>query len=203
MSYGDIESDMYSIALHAVAKGYGKIEYFLAHPMARSSRVTTTASVRSDASSEVARRGRTVEIGFAMRRAIHAAAIADPALQRRVLAKGLRPYNVLTFAALLAALATGWSAVTDLKSLLGAGYGQLLWLLAGKLLSFGLAHRLVRAEVGDLPLEPDKQRAMIGRMHVAAWLAVAVTVWISWMGLRLTDRLRAAPPPVPAPRVAS
>jgi hypothetical protein len=145
-----------------------------------------------------------------------AAAIEDPALQRRVLAKGLRPYNVLSFAALLAALATGWSAITDLKSLLGAGFGQLLWLLAGKLgltfllivlpasyLSFGLAHRLVRAEVGALPLEPDKQRAMIGRMHVAAWLAVAVTVWISWMGLRLTDRLRAVPSPVPAPRTAS
>lgn len=144
-----------------------------------------------------------------------AAAIDDPRLQRRVLARGLRPYNVLSFAALLAALATGWSAVTDLKSLLGAGYGQLLWLLVGKLgltfllivlpasyLSFGLAHRLVRAEVGDLPLEPERQRAMIGRMHVAAWLAVAVTVWISWMGLRLTDRLRTAPPPVAAARVA-
>jgi uncharacterized membrane protein len=145
-----------------------------------------------------------------------AAAIEDPALQRRVLAKGLRPYNMLSFGALLAALATGWSAITDLKSLLGAGFGQLLWLLVGKLgltfvlivlpasyLSFGLAHRLVRAEIGDLPLEPEKQRAMIGRMHVAAWLAVAVTVWISWMGLRMTDRLRAAPSPASAPRAAS
>jgi len=51
-----------------------------------------------------------------------AAAIEDPALQRRVLAKGLRPYNMLSFGALLAALATGWSAITDLKSLLGAGF---------------------------------------------------------------------------------
>jgi uncharacterized membrane protein len=145
-----------------------------------------------------------------------ASAIHDPALQRRVLARGLRPYNVLSFAALLVALATGWSAITDLKSLLGAGFGQLLWLLAGKLgltfvlivlpasyLSFGLAHRLVRAEVGDLPVEPEKQRAMVGRMHVAAWLAVAITVWISWMGLRLTDRLRAVPSPISAPRAAS
>jgi hypothetical protein len=137
-----------------------------------------------------------------------AASIEDATLQRRVLARGLRPYNVLSFAALLAALATGWSAITDLKGLLGAGFGQLLWLLAGKLgltfllivlpasyLSFGLAHRLVRAEVGALPVEPQTQRAMIGRMQVAAWLAVAITVWISWMGLRLTERLRATPHP--------
>jgi hypothetical protein len=67
MSYADIDSDMNSIAQHAVANGYGKIEYFRAHPIARSSFVTTTASVRSEASSDVARRGRTVEIGFAMR----------------------------------------------------------------------------------------------------------------------------------------
>src|SRR5438552_12092836 len=57
MSYGDIESDMYSIAQQAVANGYGKIEYFRAHPIALSSRVSTTASPRSASSPEVARRG--------------------------------------------------------------------------------------------------------------------------------------------------
>jgi uncharacterized membrane protein len=140
-----------------------------------------------------------------------AAAIEDPALQRRVLARGLRPYNVLSFAALLGALASGWSAITDLKALLGPGFGQLVWLLAAKLgvtfllivlpasyLSFGLAHRLVRAEVGELPLEPEKQRAMIGRMRGAAWLAIALAVWVSWMGLRLTQAIRLRPPAAPA-----
>jgi uncharacterized membrane protein len=142
-----------------------------------------------------------------------AAAIEDPVVQRRVLARGLRPYNVLSFAALLAALASGWTAITDLKALLGAGFGHLVWLLAAKLgvtfllivlpasyLSFGLAHRLVRAEVGELPVEPEKQRAMLGRMRGAAWLAIALTVWVSWMGLRLTQALRSGPPaPVAAP----
>jgi uncharacterized membrane protein len=136
-------------------------------------------------------------------------AIDDPVLQRRVAAKGLRPYNVLTFGALLAALATGWSSITDLKASLGPAFGQLIWLLAGKLgltfllivlpasyLSFGLAHRLVRAEVGDLPVEPDKQRAILARMRGAAWLAVALTIWITWMGLRLTHTLSSQPPPV-------
>ncbi len=136
------------------------------------------------------------------------AAIEDPALQRRVAARGLRPYNVLTFGALLAALATGWSSITDLKAMLGPSFGQLVWLLAGKLgltfllivlpasyLSFGLAHRLVRAEVGELPVEPEKQRAILARMRGAAWLAVALTVWIAWLGLRLTRTLPPAPPP--------
>src|SRR6185436_15560496 len=66
-SYGDIESDMNSMAQHAVANGYGKIEYFRAHPIARSSRVTTTASASNESSAEVASRGRAVGIGFAMR----------------------------------------------------------------------------------------------------------------------------------------
>src|SRR5207245_9645665 len=52
-----MESDMYSMAQHAVAKGYGKIEYLRAQPIALSSRVSTTASPRSACSPEVARRG--------------------------------------------------------------------------------------------------------------------------------------------------
>src|SRR5438034_8670315 len=52
-----MDSDMYSMAQHAVAKGYGKIEYLRAQPIALSSRVSTTASPRSACSPEVARRG--------------------------------------------------------------------------------------------------------------------------------------------------
>src|SRR5262249_32745841 len=74
MSYGDIDSDMNSIAQHAVANGYGKIEYFRAHPIARSRRVTTTASVSSDSSVDVACRGRIVVMGFAIAGALFVAA---------------------------------------------------------------------------------------------------------------------------------
>jgi hypothetical protein len=128
-----------------------------------------------------------------------------------VLARGLRPYNVMSFAALLAALATGWSSITDLKAHLGPAFGQLVWLLGAKLgatfllivlpasyLSFGLAHRLVRAEVGGLEVEPEKQRAMLGRMRGAAWVAILLSVWISWLGLRLTRTLGGMPPPAAA-----
>src|SRR6266704_2455734 len=60
-----IESDMYSIAQHAVAKGYGKIEYLRAQPIALSSCVSTTASPRSASSPEVARRGFGGRMGLA------------------------------------------------------------------------------------------------------------------------------------------
>ena len=83
--------------------------------------------------------------------------VTDPALQRRLLARGLRPYNVLSIGALGVLVISGASGLTDLKAMLGQNFGRLLWPLLGKLtltfvlinvatyLSFGLAHRLVRA----------------------------------------------------------
>jgi hypothetical protein len=124
-------------------------------------------------------------------------AIDDASLQRRVLARGLRPYNVLSVGALGVLVISGASALTDLKALLGPDFGRLLWPLAGKLglsfvlinvatyLSFGLAHRLVRAELGQLPVEPERQAGMIRRMRAAAWLGVGLAAWTAWAGLRL------------------
>ena len=121
----------------------------------------------------------------------------DPALQRRLLARGLRPYNVLSVGALGVLVISGASGLTDYKAALGANFGRLVWPLAGKLLltfvlinvatylSFGLAHRLVRAELGQLPVEPEKQAGMIRRMRSAAWLGVGLAAWTTWAGLRL------------------
>ena len=126
-----------------------------------------------------------------------AAQIADPALQRRILAKALRPYNVLSIGALGVLLMTGASSLTDLKATMRADFGRLLWPLAWKLtlsfllinvatyLSFGLAHRLVRAEVGQLPVEPEKQASIIRRMRGTAWVAIALAAYTTWVGLRL------------------
>ena len=126
-----------------------------------------------------------------------AGAVDDPGLQRRVLARGLRPYNVLSVGALGVLVISGASGLTDWKASLGAGYGRVLWPLAGKLtltfvlinvatyLSFGLAHRLVRAELGQLPVEPEKQAGMIRRLRSAAWLGVAFAAWTTWAGLGL------------------
>jgi hypothetical protein len=123
--------------------------------------------------------------------------VDDPVVQRRLLARGLRAYNVLSVGALGVLVISGASGLTDLKARLGPRFGLLLWPLAGKLtlsfvlihvatyLSFGLAHRLVRAELGRLPVEPEKQAGMIRRMRGAAWLGVALAAWTVWVGLRL------------------
>jgi hypothetical protein len=124
-------------------------------------------------------------------------AVEDPALQRRLLARGLRTYNVLSVGALGVLVISGASGLTDLKATLGREFGRLLWPLVSKLsltfvlinvatyFSFGLAHRLVRAELGQLPVEAEKQAGMIRRMRGAAWLGVALAAWTTWVGMRL------------------
>jgi uncharacterized membrane protein len=125
------------------------------------------------------------------------AAVTDPALQRRLLARGLRPYNVLSVGALGVLVITGASRLTDYKMVLGQDFGRLIWPLVGKLsltfvlvmlatyLSFGLAHRLVVAELGALPVDAARQTGMIRRMRVAAWLGVALAAWTTWVGIGL------------------
>ena len=124
-------------------------------------------------------------------------AVEDAALQRRLLARGLRPYNVLSVGALGVLVISGASGLTDMKAMMGPAFGQLVWRLVGKLsltfvlinvatyFSFGLAHRLVRAELGQLPVEPGKQAGMIRRMRRAAWVGVALAAWTVWVGVRL------------------
>src|SRR5438876_11896505 len=136
-------------------------------------------------------------LGLALQLLRAAAAVGDPALQRRLLARGLRPYNVLSIGALGVLVVSGASGLTDMKAMLGREFGRLVWPLVGKLsltfvlinvatyFSFGLAHRLVRAELGQLPVEPEKQAGMIRRMRGAAWLGVALAAWTVWVGLKL------------------
>jgi hypothetical protein len=126
-----------------------------------------------------------------------ASAVENPALRRRVLARGLKPYNVLSVGALGVLILTGASSLTEWKRSLGPAYGQLLWLLVAKLgltfvltlvgtwLSFGIAHRLVRAELGGLPVEAEREASMVRRLGAGAWLAIGLAVWTSWVGLSL------------------
>src|SRR2546422_6009529 len=127
-------------------------------------------------------------------------AVEDPALQRRLLARGLRPYNVLSVGALGVLVISGASGLTDMKAMLGREFGRLVWPLVGKLsltfvlinvatyFSFGLAHRLVRAELGQLPVEPEKQAGVMRRMRGAAWGGGALAAWPVWGGLKLGRR---------------
>ena len=127
-----------------------------------------------------------------------AEAITDPALRRRVLARGLRMYNVLSVGALGVLVISGASSLTEWKALLGHEFARLLWRLVGKLsltfalilvatyVSFGLAHRLVRAELGQLPVDAAAQAGMIRRMRGGAWLGLALAAWTAWVGVGLT-----------------
>ena len=126
-----------------------------------------------------------------------AGAQKDPAAQRRLLARWLRPYNVASVGALGVLVVSGGSAVTDFKAALGREFIRFMWPLAWKLVlsfllinlatyvSFGLAHRLVRAEMGQLPIEPEKQAGMIRRMRGTAWVALALGAYTAWVGLGL------------------
>src|SRR4029077_7843863 len=60
-------------------------------------------------------------------------AVEDPALQRRLLARGLKPYNVPSVGALGALVISGSSGLTDPEAMVGPECGRLLWRLLGKL----------------------------------------------------------------------
>lgn len=120
--------------------------------------------------------------------------IEDPAAQRTMLSKWLSPYNLLSVGALLVLIMSGASTITDLKAALGPGFTRLIWWLALKLslsfllifvatwMSFGMAHRLVRAERGQLEVEPELQRSLLVRMRGVAWFALALAGVTAWVG---------------------
>jgi len=120
--------------------------------------------------------------------------VDDPAAQRALLARWLNPYNLLSIGALLVLLLSGASAVTDLKAALGRDFARLVPWLALKLslsflliftatwLSFGLAHRLVRAErMGD-PVDPAWQASLLARLRGVAWFALGLAAATAWVG---------------------
>jgi hypothetical protein len=125
------------------------------------------------------------------------AAEPDPARRRRLLARGLRGYNLLSVGALGVLVISGASGLTDLKRQLLADYARLLWplvrklalafalILVGTYLAFGLAHRLVRAELAGLPVDEAGERALVRRMRWTAWVALVLAAWTAWAGLRL------------------
>ena len=137
-------------------------------------------------------------LGLALQLLPAAEAVEDPALQRRLLARGLRSYNVLSIGALGVLVLSGASSLTEWKALLGRDFARLLWRLVAKLsltfalilvatyVSFGLAHRLVRAELGQLPVDAAAQTGMIRRMRTGAWLGLALAAWTAWVGVGLT-----------------
>jgi putative copper export protein len=120
--------------------------------------------------------------------------IEDPAEQRRMVTKWLSPYNLLSVGSLLVLLISGGNGVTDLKAALGPRFTALFgWLLlklslsfllifTATWLSFGLGHRLVRAERAQFPVEPELQRSILMRLRGGSWFALGLAAVTAWVG---------------------
>lgn len=117
----------------------------------------------------------------------------DAFLRRQRYAAFFAAYNPLSIAALGVVVMTGAWSITPYKRGLGPRYFEYVGVaLAPKLLlafvliiaatwvSFGICHRMVRADQGALPVTDAQMRGILVRLRVAVWLCVvlaAATLW--------------------------
>lgn len=117
----------------------------------------------------------------------------DAFMRRQRYASFFHAYNPLSIAALGVVVITGAWSITPYKQGLGARYfEQIGAALAGKLslafllimtatwVSFGICHRLVRADQGALPVTDAQLRRFLARLRVAVWLAVLLALLTLW-----------------------
>ena len=122
----------------------------------------------------------------------------DAIARRHRLAELFRVYNPLSIGALGVVVMTGaWSLTPYKEALRGAYFARVGSLLAGKLalaflvimmatwVSFGICHRIVRADQGALPTTDAALRGIVARLRVALWLTIAVTMVTLWVALGL------------------
>jgi uncharacterized membrane protein len=127
-----------------------------------------------------------------------ARAVADPAARRTFLARCLRVYDPLAIAALGVLVMSGASNLTTYKDVLrGEFFARLGWLLVWKLalaflvvmigtyITFGLGHRIVRAEMAGEPVDAHWLDRMCRRLGYACVLAVVFIAVTAWLGLEL------------------
>lgn len=125
-------------------------------------------------------------------------AIVDPAEKRRLFSRVMRVYNPLSLAAIGVALMTGAFNLTDYKAALGSSfYGEigtvLLWkllfvfllILLATGLSFGIAHRTVREELLEEPVDGKELEARLRRLTPMLWMATVLACIVIWLGLLL------------------
>lgn len=124
--------------------------------------------------------------------------MADPAARRTVLSRGLRVYDPLAIAALGVLVMTGAFNLTAYKDALrGEFFARMGWLLVWKLvlafavvmvgtyITFGLAHRIVRSELLEDPVDAEWLTSMTRRLTYACVLALALLAFATWLGLEL------------------
>ena len=142
--------------------------------------------------------GATVMLGVAIETL--GARAPDAFLRRQRYAAFFSAYNPLSIAALGVIVMTGAWSITPYKQGLGPAYfEQIGAALADKLtlaffliisatwVSFGICHRLVRADQGALPVTDAQLRGFLLRLRVAVWITVALTLATLWVatGIRV------------------
>jgi hypothetical protein len=136
--------------------------------------------------------GSTVMLGIAIETIGRRA--PDAFLKRQRYASFFAAYNPLSIAALGVVVMTGAWAITPYKEQLGPRYFEMVGgALANKLtvaffliiaatwVSFGICHRLVRADQWAQPVTEAQLRSFLMRLRVAVWLCVALTVATLWI----------------------
>lgn len=124
--------------------------------------------------------------------------LPDAAAARLALARALRIYDPLAIAALGVLVMTGATNLTAYKDALrGDFFARLGWLLVWKLgcaflvvmtgtyITFGLGHRIVRAEFGGDPVDATWLTSMTTRLIYACALALGLLAVTTWLGLEL------------------
>lgn len=122
----------------------------------------------------------------------------DAAAARAFLARALRVYDPLAIAALGVLVMTGAFNLTAYKEALrGEFFARMGWLLMWKLalaflvvmngtyITFGLGHRIVRAEFSGEPADAGHLASMSRRLTYGCLLALVLVATTAWLGLEL------------------
>ena len=140
--------------------------------------------------------GATLALWLMVLPAAHA--LPDAAARRTFLARALRAYDPLAIAALGVVVMTGAFNLTAYKDALRQDFfARVGWLLVYKLglafmvimlgtyITFGLGHRIVRAEMLEDPVDEAWLTSMSRRLSFACVLALSLTALTTWLGLAL------------------
>lgn len=119
-----------------------------------------------------------------------------PAMRHSFLAQALRFYDPLAIATLGVIVMTGAFNLTRFKEGMGGSFfatlgSLLIWklgfaflvIMVGSYITFGLGHRIVRAELAGEPYEPQQLDAMAQRLIYACVLNLVLLGVTAWLGL--------------------
>ncbi|MGH7803125.1 MAG: hypothetical protein ACREQJ_02155 [Candidatus Binatia bacterium] len=123
---------------------------------------------------------------------------AEPEERRRRFARIARAYNPIAIGSMGVAIMTGAFNLTDYKARLGPRFfaelgGVLGWklllvfalVMVATSLAFGIAHRTVREEEWNEPVDAAALDSRLRRVPGMLWTALAIAGAVFWLGLAM------------------